>query len=494
MKKYIISGSIALALMSVCCTSCEDFLDKNPLDKVSTSNFWNTTKDADKALTAAYSTLRTATFSATPRQGVFMEQECLSDNAISRSTHSAIQQGGINASTGGLINDLWSDSYEGIAACNYFLDNVYRVEALYDEADFNKIKGEALFLRSFFYNELVQCYGAVPLMLKTAVAGDGYDQLPRTPKADVVEQILKDVDFAIEWLPNVAYTDGHAVKGAAVMLKLRILLNNERYDEAAKLAHEYLYGTRYGVCPFSLADDYSGIFFNKQKNNPEIIFSVMFTAPDDFHALDQMVASRMTVFPSLELRAAYEPGDPRFKMTCFSEGDDWAGNPKTGKFENDGHTTEGNIPFTGMAFKKWIDPSIESPTASTLSDQDIVKMRYADLLLMYAEAVFESRDKNGDKMDLALASLNAVRQRSGVNMPPKTELTREIIRNERRVELAYEGLRWNDLKRWKIAEEIIPTIVYNAGGNHRTFDGYLWPIPQQQMDIMAGVWTQNEPW
>ena len=91
----------------------------------------------------------------------------------------------------------------------------------------------------------------------------------------------------------------------------------------------------------------------------------------------------------------------------------------------------------------------------------------------------------------ALDALNAVRQRPGVDMPPNTELTRGNIRNERRVELAFEGLRFNDIKRWKIAEAIIPTIPGNGANAKRVFDGYVWPVPQGQMDIMQGVWEQN---
>lgn len=487
MKRHILISTIAMALAAGF-TSCEDFLDKQPLDKVSTSTFWQTTKDADKALTAAYASFRNGTFSAVPAGGPCTEQECLSDNAVTRGAHSAIQQGGINPSTGGLLNDLWDDSYKGIAAANYFLDNFDKVRDLYSEVDFNKLKAEALFIRTFYYNELVVHYGAVPMMLHSAKLGDGFEKLPRSPRAEVISQMLDDIDFAIEWLPNVAYTDGHAVKGSAVVLKCRILLNDQRYADAAKLAGDFIHDP---ANPFKLADDYAGIFFGGQINNPEIMFSIQFTAPDDFHALDQMVASRMTIFPSYNLRAAYEEGDPRIKMTMYEAGDPWVSNDKTGKFEDDGNRAEGLVPFTGMAFKKYVNPTIMAPKASTLSDQHIVKMRYADLLLMYAEAMFES-GQGGDPK--ALVALNAVRQRPGVNMPPKTELTRENIRNERRVELAYEGIRYYDIIRWDIAKDVIPTVQYDESGKMRKFDGNLWPVPQKQMDIMGDIWEQNAPW
>ncbi|MDE5666254.1 RagB/SusD family nutrient uptake outer membrane protein [uncultured Duncaniella sp.] len=487
MKKHILIG-LAAVILGGSMVSCEDFLEKQPLDSVSTSNFWHTKKDAEKALTAVYSSFRNSTFSAVPAGGPCTEQEVLSDNAVTRAAHSAIQQGGITPSTGGILNDMWTDSYKGIAAANYYLDNCERVRDLYTESEFNKMKAEALFVRAFFYNELVVHYGDVPLMLHVAKVGDGFDVMPRTERAQVVRQIMEDIDFAMEWLPDIAYTDGHAVFGSALMLKCRVLLNDRKYAEVAELAGEYIHS---GSNPFRLADDYAGIFFGKQIGNPEIMFSIQFTAPDDFHALDQMVGSRMTVFPSYNLRAAYEDGDPRIKMTMYELGDPWVNNDKSGKFEDDGNRAEGLVPFTGMAFKKYLDTNCFVPKASTLSDQHIVKMRYADLLLMYAEAMFESGHGADPR---ALKALNDVRQRPGVEMPAKTELTREIIRNERRVELAYEGIRYYDIIRWDIAKDVIPTVQYDVAGSKRKFDGNLWPVPQAQMDIMGDIWTQNAPW
>ncbi len=93
-------------------------------------------------------------------------------------------------------------------------------------------------------------------------------------------------------------------------------------------------------------------------------------------------------------------------MTIFQEGDPWVNNTKTGTFKQDGSVAESTIPFTKMAFKKWIDPTIRTPGSSTLSDQNIVKMRYADLLLLYAEAMFESGQGNDLR---ALKALNDVR-------------------------------------------------------------------------------------
>lgn len=472
------------------CYSCSDFLDRDSLTDLSTDTFWKTEKDVQAALTGVYTNLRAQVYSAAPAaSGMSMDIESLSDNASLTSSfqnYNTILKGGINASTGGAINAFWTDSYAGIAACNYFLDNIEKATDFLSAATLDKYKAEALFVRAFFYNELVQLYGPVPLTLKSEYIGSGYDKMPRTPKADVVKQILDDLNIAIPNLPNIAYTDGHVVRGTAILLKVRILMNNHRYKEAADAAWTLIGDA---ANPFKLADNYSGIFYGEQIDNPEIMFSVMFTAPTDFHSLDQMVGSRMSCFPTKDLRDAYEPGDPRLGMTILQIGDPWINNPATGKFEQEGSRAESVIPYTDMAWKKWINPSVYVPTATHPSDQHIVKMRYADLLLLYAEAMFE--DGKGDDTR-ALKALNDVRGRKGVEMPAKTALTREIIRNERRIELAYEGLRYNDLIRWDIAKDVIPTIPYDKAGTKRKYNGPLFPIPQAQMDIMEGIWTQND--
>ncbi len=473
----------------VSCYACDDFLDRNSLTDLSTDTFWKTEKDAQKALVAAYSGLRTQVYAAVKAAaGVSMDIEALSDNAGLTSgfqSYNTILKGGINASTGGAINYFWKDRYAGIAACNYFLENAAKVENIVSIDNMNKYKAEALFLRAYYYNELIQLYGAVPLTLKSEYVGSGYEKTPRTSKEEVVKQLLADLDVAIPNLPHTAYTDGHAVRGSAILLKVRILMNNHRYEEAAETAWSLIGDSNN---PFELADDYSGIFFGKQENNPEIMFSVMFKAPADYHSLDQMVGSRMSCFPTQDLLEAYEPGDPRIKMTIFQIGDPWIQNPQTGTFQQEGSRAESVIPYTDMAWRKWINPGAYVPTGTYTSDQHIVKMRYADLLLLYAEAMFESGEGTDPR---ALKALNDVRSHSGVEMPLKEVLTRENIRNERRVELAYEGLRYNDLIRWDIAKDVIPQIPYDKVGTKRRYDGNLWPVPQTQMDIMEGVWTQN---
>ncbi|SMC38018.1 RagB/SusD family nutrient uptake outer membrane protein [Pedobacter africanus] len=484
MKLKIKTGM--LLILAALAISCKKELDKDPLSNPKEENYWRTEGEANKALVACYAKLKEPIFSNGKNQsGNGLYWEALSDNASNTSGYESfdvVMRGDHNSATTGIISKTFTFGFQGIAACNYFLANVDRVPNLLESTN-KKMKAEAMFLRAYYYNELTQLYGDLPLILQPAVPGGDFLNTPRSPKADVVTQILKDIDYAIANLPQIAYTDGRAVKGAAIALKTRVLLNNERFGEAATTAWSLIGDP---ANPFQLAPDYAGIFFGGQANNKEIMFSVQFRAPDDYHSLDQVIGGRMSIFPTVEMRNAYEPNDPRRKMTIFEAGDPWAYNPAG--FKQLGSTAEGQIPYTGMAIKKWVNLSINNASGATLSDQHMIKIRYADFLLMYAEAMFESGQGADSR---ALKALNDVRARPGVNMPPKLALTREIIRNERRVELAFEGLRYNDLIRWKIAAQVIPQIPYNNAGAKRKFKSYLFPIPLGQMDIMRNVWTQN---
>lgn len=484
MKTYIKIGILLMSAVFV--TSCKKVLDKDPLSNPNAENYWRTEGEANKALVACYAKFKEPIFSNGKGQsGNFLYWEALSDNASNTSNYEAfdiVMRGDHNSATTGIVSKTFTFGFQGIASCNYFLANVDRVPNMAPLTN-KKLKAEAMFLRAYYYNELTQLYGPLPIILQPAELGGDYLNTPRSPKADVVTQILKDLDYAIANLPQLPYTDGHAVKGTAIALKTRVLLNNERFGEAADAAWSLIGDP---TNPFQLSANYAGIFFGDQFNNKEIMFSVQFRAPDDYHSLDQVIGGRMSIFPTVEMRNAYEPNDPRRKMTIFEANDPWAYNPAG--FKQTGSTAEGQIPYTTMAIKKWVNTAINNASGATLSDQHMVKIRYADLLLMYAEAMFES----GQGADIrALKALNDVRGRQGVNMPAKPALTREIIRNERRVELAFEGLRYNDLIRWKIAAQVIPLVPYDAKGTKRKFKSYLFPIPLGQMDIMRNVWTQN---
>jgi hypothetical protein len=512
--KHITYTVLLLSAMAFAgCT--DDLLDKQPTDKLTNEAFWTSKKDADLALAGCYSTLRTPAFAIDASSFSSLQFESLTDNAYSNSTldnYTDISRGILTSATGGIQARMWSDSYKGVARCNWFLGNLDKVPAL-EQTEKNRMMAEAYFLRSFFYNELTMLYGDVPLVTEELGFGPEVFKVKKSPKAEVVAKILKDLDFAAANLPNTAYANGHAVRGSALALKARICLYNELWPEAAAAAKLVIDEKK-----FSIANSYEGIFFGAQNNNPEIIFSIKALSPNAVHNLDLLYGSRFSMVPLHSLADAYEMSngtkpvapivpssynindrmrndfyqnrDPRLKLTIYTPGATWAYNASIG-FNNVDKGKAESPSVNNLGIRKYININVNDGNAGpTGSEQAIVKMRFADVLLMYAEAVTEIG--GGTTSDAtALKALNDVRDRPGINMPEKTVLTRDLVRNERRVELAFEGLRYYDIKRWKIAKAVINGFK-DPGNVIRVFEDkhYLWPVPQSEVDKM-GIDFQN---
>lgn len=510
---------ICLIVLAPCfLTGClkDDFLNKQPTDKLTNEVFWTSQKDAELALAGCYSSLRTPAFSIDASSYSSLQFEGLTDNAYCNSTldeYTDISRGLLTPTTGGIQSRMWEDAYKGIAHCNWFIGNLDRVPDLSEE-DKARMLGEAYFLRSFLYNELTMLYGDVPLITEALGFNPDVFKIKKAPKATVVAKIISDLDNAAQGLPNTAYRDGHPVRGSALALKARICLYNGLWVDAAAAAKKVIDEGK-----FSLADSYQGIFWGEQENNPEIIFSIKALSPNATHNLDLLYGSRFAMVPLHSLVDAYEmkdgtkpappvvpsfydPNDrmqnsfyknrdPRLKLTIFTPGDTWAYNPAKG-FNNTEKFKAESPSVNNLGIRKYINLTVNDGSGGPDgSSQDIVKLRYADVLLMYAEAKVEIGGGSTSDPD-ALKAVNQVRARPGINMPPKTApLSRETIHNERRVELAFEGLRYYDIKRWKIAKQVLNGFK-DPGNVVRKFEDrfYLWPIPQTEVDKM-GMDFQN---
>lgn len=505
--------SCLILIVPVFLTSClkDDFLNKQPTDKLTNEIFWTSQKDAELALAGCYNSLRTPAFSIDESSYSSMQFEGLTDNAYCNSTldeYTDISRGILTPTTGGIQSRVWEDAYKGIAGCNWFIGNVDRVPNL-SQNDRDKMLGEAYFLRSFLYNELTMLYGDVPLITEELGFEPEVFEIEKSPKATIVAKIISDLDSAAIGLPNTAYADGHPVRGSALALKTRICLYNSLWKDAATTAKTIIDEGK-----FSLADSYQGIFWGEQENNPEIMFSIKALPPNAVHHLDLLYGSRFAMVPLHSLVDAYEmkdgtkpvapvvpsfydpndrmensfykDRDPRLKLTIFTPGDPWAYNPSKG-FNNIEKFKAQAPSVNNLGLRKYINLTVNDGNGGPDgSSQAIVKLRYADVLLMYAEAKVEMGSGSTSDPE-ALKAINAVRQRPGINMPPKTApLKRETIRNERRVELAFEGLRYYDIKRWKIAGEVLNG-VKDPGNVVRKFEDkfYLWPIPQAEVDKMG---------
>ena len=491
----------------------KELLDTQPDYKYNEGNFWESAAAAEAALSGCYNPLT--------KDGLFggdatpLWEETASPNAYNYSNSmgfNLIAEGRQQSSNGGIIQQRWHDSYTGIGRCNTFLANVDRVDM--SESTKTRMKGEAKFLRGLYYFMLENYYGGVPLILDPPDL-ETQKSLPRNTREEVVIQILKDLDSAALNLPlKYSKSDiGRATKGAALALKARILFyeasplmnstnDNGKWNAAADAAKAVmdLGGTGYG-----LFNDYRGLFLPQNENNKEVIFDVQFMFPGLGSSFDLIGKQYNTNAPLLDLARAYQmknglpvtdpasgydPAkpylnrDPRLYGTIFFPGDTLMGVV----------VTNSRFAVTGFGMKKYTiydkgpAPTGQSDLKSGQSETNFIVLRYADILMMYAEAKNEATGPDNSIFD----ALNAIRKR--VNMPDiavtasKADL-REIIRHERRIEFAGEALYYNDVRRWKTAENVLNATIYTFNADAietRKFDAtrdYWWPIPLAETDL-----------
>lgn len=499
MNKYIknslISGSIIglIALFA----SCEDFLDKNPTTQISSPTFWKTQNDADMALAGCYARLYCNTFNF---EGVYSLDIMAGDanegsQSLGAGSTGTFALGIMESTSGGLLANVYNDCYRGIATCNFFLENIGKADV--PDATRTVYTGEVLFLRALFYFTLADTYGGVPLYT-TSVTMD-QAKVAQSTRAQVVEQVLSDLDDAIATLPNTDYsTQGHAVKGSALALKSRVLLFQSDWEGAAAAANQVITEGK-----FSLYNDFGNLFLAAgQNNNPEIMFSTKYLNPDNSSQQDIRILWHGIWNPRQELRDAFEciDGEPITTSDLYDPVN-WELNrdPRLAetirRFEDPAVKASGEVvPFayngisqTGLEPAKGGNVETLPIDYATKSEQDWILIRYAEVLLNFAEATNELDGATGPVYD----AINAVRARPGIDMPPipagltKDEM-RIRIRNERRVEFAFEGMRYRDIKRWKLAETYIPTLIEPGSLVKRNFDPakhYVWPFPQSEIDI-----------
>lgn len=514
-----------LAVMIAGCS--KHVLDTEPNNSYTESTYWTSDKNALAYLSGCYQAL---TFNGLFGYATPLWEETATPNAYDYGNSDGFSlialgtQNATNASTGnittGIINGRWSDAYGGVGRCNTFLDNIDKVPVL-DTALRARMKAEAKFLRALFYDMLETYYGDVPLILdEPDLTAQG--NLPRTPRAQVVQQMLKDLDEAVPELP-VKYTGsdiGRATQGAALGLIARVLLfeasplNNtgndlSKWTAAAQAAQAVmnLTGAGYGLFP-----DYRGLFLPANEDKQETVFDVQYSlvSPGLGNSFDLIDRSYNTNAPLLDLANAYECTDglPITQSPLYDPSDPYNNrDPRMSKTivypgaKFLGAITTATSPFqiTGYGVKKY---SIYDSTSSTnlinqagKSETNYMVIRYADILLMYAEAQNESVGPDASVYN----AVNQVRTRAGMPALPagltQTQM-RDAIHLERRIELACEGFYYTDIRRWKTAEQVMNATIYNSRDQPivtRTFNAardYWWPIPQTQRDLDANL-SQN---
>lgn len=520
---------VLVALLACGIMSCkENLLDPVPNDRISTSIFWKTENDALLAVNAAYPYLMGLNiFTLDGVTDIGHTNQPFDVNAF-------VESGSYDASHS-LIASEWSSAYAGIATVNDFMQNIDRVPTT-NTALINRYKAEMQFLRAYQYLRLASLYGGVPLITKP-LSVDEAKQLKREDVQKVWDFIDSELRAAAQVLPTSypASDKGRVTKGAALGMLARANLYAGRYQKAAEAASEVM------KLGYSLYPQYGKLFSYAAENNPEVILDRQYISSTGLsHNVFAMMApysqknANNTFVPTKRLADAfpmangldisdpnsgfdpknpYKNRDPRLGFTMYLSGDPlpsgitFRPEPNSGTPDAIGNTYLAST--TGFALKKYINN--EDFAAPGVSGINLILMRYAEILLTYAEAKIELNQLDQTVYD----AINQVRNsRTDVKLPSlaaglSQEQLREAVRRERLVELAFEGLRLFDIRRWKIAEKVQPGNVQGitwlkdgalttvqVQAFNKVFNpnrDYLWPIPQKERDLNKEL-TQNPGW
>ena len=498
MKKIVYFPLYVVLILTLLLSGC-DFLNRSPYDSVDTSQGFQTLADAEAAINAAYQPLQWAKL---------YNMRIWTLDIIAGNSEVGAGGGTDGEETVDLANfiadadnfaalDLWRGPSPGILRCNFVLQKVPAMNI--DETIKNRILGEAHFLRAHYYFLLVRLFGGVPLQTEPADSNSDL-LLPRASAEKVYELIVEDLDQAITLLPKrSAYTlehIGRATKEAAMAELARVYLTHyqdyEHYQLVVDLCEEI---RKMG---YQLEADYADLWNPSKQNGVESIFEVQYYGKTNYDFWsNENQASWLSTFtgprnsgmaagcygwnqPTAEFVSQYEIGDVRKEKTVFY----------TGCPTFDGMTYSSAYSTTGYNVRKFLLTKTQSPDYNT-SNQNWVVTRYADVLLMKAEALNEM-----GQTTLAEAPLYEVRCRAGLTNRSTIEglsqmQMREKIIHERRMELAFEGHRWFDIIRYK--DNYALNFLHSIGKTAATSKHLLLPIPTQEREANPKL-TQNPGW
>ena len=540
-KRLYLLG-IGLMFTSQFLTSCHDLLEKDPTDSYSETVAWSSESSLDMYVTYLYKPLNglsnfsslslTDGYTDLVKYGNGVPQTWSAHNKI------LLQQNTITSdnnpmSSWGLYTDIFRE--------NVFLRDAGIYGNKFSEDFLNIRIAEIRFIRAVNYARMIRIFGGVILRDETnGVDSEGQKDKARATEAESWDFVLKDLEFAARHLPKEwdSKWDGRLTKGAAYAYMCRTALFAKRWDVAITAADEIKKLNKY-----DLMDNYEDVF--KVAGNKEIIFSIAYKIPDMPHYFDRYFAPdgkqgiRRAV-PTSELVDSYDMADgtpfswsgsmandpyvgrePRFYASIIYNGATWkiytyvdAENGFAAYRDNMNPGEKQTV--TGYFIRKYLQEN-NADFDDKGSDQFWIEMRYAEVLLNLAEALAEQDySKNQDD---ALEALNEVRER--VNLPKRTteeapdkDSFMKLLRKERICELAFEGFRYWDLRRWRLAGEVIDgkqahgTKITKKDDNTYTYEQvscddninrffperyYLLPIPVDELQNNP-LCENNAPW
>jgi hypothetical protein len=540
MKRLII-----LILSATTLYSCRK-LDQPITREYTDAAYWRTNDDALAALSSCYENMS--------NDGYFFGDEALSDNAyVSGDGFNAVSKiaNGAYDPSNGRVTAEWGYRFTCIRKCNVVVLNIDKVPGM-DSTLKHRILAEARFIRAYSYFQLVNWYGNVPFYTDL-ITIEAAKTIGRTDKAQILDFIQSELTDIRSSLPvnNYAGTaggyaekdKGRITRGAAIALSARVHLFKSEWQGAVDDCEKLIGNTTNGT--YSLMSNYSDIFTTANEYNNEVILDLQYGGGRTYSSqrsfLPQTVALlRSVLVPTQDLvddyvmlngkgivesgsgydeNDPYKNRDPRFEATILHDKStitDFDGkvqtiltqpgsNPSTNSIDDQGASP------TGYYFYKYYDRTASNYNSSL----NLIMIRYADVLLMYAEAKNELGQLDATVWNQTIRALR-VRAKftdAGATEFPggAKEVLQTIVRRERRAELAFEGIRPFDIRRWKIADVVLNKPVrgikvtsgaFNKDPNgyiiveNRAFSNpkhYLWPVPTFEHDQNANL-GQNNLW
>lgn len=475
--------NIFVMILSLTVWSCSD-LDLNPLSEGSSETWFSNDVEINMSLNDLY---KPAFWPVDPTDWT--------DDWINREVLTPITSATINGEWA-TVASRWNAHYQAVSRANAVINALETKEVpLVDEVKERYI-AEARFVRAYQYSRLISYFGDVVYYTQTIPLEEAY-KTGRTPKSQVLNAIYEDFDYAIARLPESypATSPTRGTKGAALAFKARIALYNQDWEIARDAAKALI-----DMGTYSLHPDFGELFLSSTRRVPEIVHSIARSATlgvseniraylprnnggwggqfgpswsllGSFLCTDGLPVDESPLF---DPRDPFKNRDPRCSYTIVPFQSAFLGfiyqphpdsleilNLNTGRYQvnNDTRGNQQFASFNGLILKKGVD---ETWADDFLNDSDIIVMRYADVLLMYAEAKIEL----GEIDDSVLEAMNRVRARAykvdykatsqypAITTTDRDEL-RSILRFERRMEFAFEGTRYMDLIRWRVAEKAL---------------------------------------
>ncbi len=500
MKKKLYIKLITVIALIFSLNSCDEFLDIRPESDLTTGNAYNTAQDLQNALNGAYRTFYTEFF----QWDKIMLQDTRSDNAYSAGggDQPLAQYDQVDISPASVrIMWGWTQLYGGIARCNIIINKVNEVSdpSLDRNNAREHILGQASWLRAWFYYNLVTHWGGVPLELESNSSDPEQTNKPRSTASEVYDQIITDLEVAVTNLPD-SYSNDSAVnkvkatKGCANALLAKAWAQRKDGRDYNKVI-QYCNAVINSLAGYRLLDSYDHLFDGNHYSNDEVLLEIGFVGGNwDVSNwgvqlfYDEKDGWQKYGTPSKDLVAAYDSENDEIRKNAniiFVTNVDWAD-------ENWNPCFDRNLPIP-FNYKQ------KHPDGWNSGDRPYL-LRLADIILLKAEALNETGDLNG-----ALTAVNQVRAR--VDLPPITAASKEDlmwkILKERRLELAYEGQRWDDLNRLGVTVQVMTNlqefkytcvggvqsdpipVIYNV-----TEEKTLMPIPQLELDANPNL-VQN---